>query len=115
MTDRLKQYQGKDRIYVSVPRAPRISRLWVWNAERGEYLPPPSGKCYFARRYKNGAREYKFFASVEKALQSRPMHFAELMASLGSKDGREVVLALDALRETGRLSRGRDGEWTLTK
>jgi UbiD family decarboxylase len=55
------------------------------------------------------------FASVEEALQSRPMHFAELMASLGSKDGREVVLALDALREAGKLSRCKDGEWTLTK
>ena len=54
------------------------------------------------------------FASVEAALQSRPMHFAELMASLGSKDGREVVLALDALRETGKLSRCKDGEWMLT-
>jgi UbiD family decarboxylase len=53
------------------------------------------------------------FASVEEALKSRPMHFAELMASLGSKDGREIVLALDALREKGLLSRGKDGEWSL--
>ena len=67
MTDKLKTYQGKDRIYVAVPRAPRISRLWVWNAERGEYQSPPNGKCYFARRYKNGVREYRFLASVEDA------------------------------------------------
>jgi hypothetical protein len=58
----------------------------------------------------DGVRRY---GSVEEALSARPMHFAELMAALGSNDGREVVLALDALRQRGMLSRGRDGEWTL--
>lgn len=67
MTDKLKTYQGKDRIYMSVLKAPRISRLWVWDLERSEYLPPPNGKCYFARRYKYGLREYRFLASLEEA------------------------------------------------
>jgi UbiD family decarboxylase len=53
------------------------------------------------------------FGSVEEALKARPMHFAELMASLGSRDGREIVLALHALREQGQLSRSKDGEWSL--
>ena len=31
MTDKFnpKVYQGKKRIYVAVPRAPRVSRLWI--------------------------------------------------------------------------------------
>jgi UbiD family decarboxylase len=53
------------------------------------------------------------YGSVEEALKVRPMHFAELMATLGSNDGREVVLALDVLRQKGLLSRGTDGEWML--
>jgi 2,5-furandicarboxylate decarboxylase 1 len=55
------------------------------------------------------------FQTVEQALGSRPMHFFELMASLGSKDGREIVLTLDALREKGAVTRREDGEWSLTK
>jgi UbiD family decarboxylase len=55
------------------------------------------------------------FQTVEQALGSRPMHFSELMATLGSKDGREIVLALDALREKGAVARGENGEWSLTK
>jgi UbiD family decarboxylase len=55
------------------------------------------------------------FQTVEQALQSRPMHFAELMAVLGSRDGREIVIALDTLREQGSVARGENGEWSLTK
>ncbi len=54
-------------------------------------------------------------ASVADALMDRPMYFAELMAAVGSKDGREVALALDALREGGRLSRLEHGEWQLAR
>jgi hypothetical protein len=35
------------------------------------------------------------------------------MDLLGSKDGREVTLALDELREQGILARLDNGEWTL--
>jgi 2,5-furandicarboxylate decarboxylase 1 len=55
------------------------------------------------------------FSSVEDALTSRPMHFAELMASLGSKDGREIVLELDKLRQRGALVRAEGGEWSLRR
>jgi hypothetical protein len=41
------------------------------------------------------------------------MHFSELMASLGSKDGREIAMELDRLRGQGALSRSKDGEWAL--
>jgi len=60
-------------------------------------------------RIDGGAR----FATVEQALASRPMHFTELMAALGSKDGREIVIVLDALREQGAVTRGENGEWSL--
>ena len=58
----------------------------------------------------DGAPRYQ---NVEQALAARPMHFAELMASLGSKDGREIALELDRLRERGALARSKDGEWSL--
>jgi hypothetical protein len=35
------------------------------------------------------------------------------MALLGSRDGREIVLALDALRQTGRLVRDEEGRYAL--
>jgi hypothetical protein len=35
------------------------------------------------------------------------------MASLGSKDGREIAMELDRLRGQGGLSRSKDGEWAL--
>ena len=43
------------------------------------------------------------------------MHFTELMAALGSKDGREIAMVLDEMREKGMLARGADGEWALKK
>jgi UbiD family decarboxylase len=55
------------------------------------------------------------FESVEQALASEPMHFAELMNCLGSTDGREIALDLEVLRERGMLTRGKDGEWQLTE
>lgn len=53
------------------------------------------------------------FQTVEQALRARPMHFTELMESLGSNDGREIALALDELREKDLLGRGEKGEWLL--
>src|SRR5262245_32777 len=55
------------------------------------------------------------YQTVEQALTARPMYFTELMTSLGSKDGREIILALDVLREKGQVTRGENGEWALTK
>ena len=51
----------------------------------------------------------KRFASVAAALADGPKYFEELMAAVGSRDGREIVLALDALRGSGldRDDRGR--------
>src|SRR5207249_4159104 len=55
--------------------------------------------------------EGKRFASVEAALADGPKTFEALMAALASRDGREAVLALEALREAGRLVREKDGRY----
>jgi 2,5-furandicarboxylate decarboxylase 1 len=47
------------------------------------------------------------FPSLEAALADGPKFFEELMAAVGSRDGREIVRALDAMREKGL---DRDGE-----
>jgi 3-polyprenyl-4-hydroxybenzoate decarboxylase len=52
-------------------------------------------------------------ASVRELLAQRPHYFGELMSALGTDDGREIALELDALREEGVLFRERDGEWAL--
>ena len=41
------------------------------------------------------------------------MFFYQIMEALGSKDGREVALELNALHEQGMLTRLADGEWAL--
>ncbi len=51
------------------------------------------------------------FASVEAALADGPKFFAELMAARASRDGREIVRALEALRE--RLGRDDEGRYLL--
>src|SRR5262249_28943726 len=40
----------------------------------------------------------KRFASIEAALRDGPKFFEQLMAAIGSEDGREIVLLLEALR-----------------
>jgi hypothetical protein len=52
---------------------------------------------------------------VDVALADGPKTFEALMAALGSRDGREVVLVLEALRSAGRLTRDRDGRYMLDR
>jgi 3-polyprenyl-4-hydroxybenzoate decarboxylase len=53
------------------------------------------------------------FSSVEAALEDGPKTFEALMAAAASRDGREVVLALEKLRDAGRLAREKDGRYAL--
>ena len=53
------------------------------------------------------------FDSVEAALRNGPKYFQELMAAVGSEDGREVVRAIDALRGTPGIGRDRNGRYVL--
>lgn len=55
------------------------------------------------------------FQTAREALESKPMYFAQLMEAVGSRDGREVTLELDRLREEGILTRLENGEWALKK
>jgi UbiD family decarboxylase len=54
------------------------------------------------------------FQTVEQALGSGPMFYTHLVEAVGSSDGREVAVALDELRNRGRLGRDRDGRYHLT-
>jgi 2,5-furandicarboxylate decarboxylase 1 len=61
-------------------------------------------------RYQGGR-----FPSVEAALNDGPKYFENLMTAVGSDDGREIVLELDALRRAGRLKRETaEGRYSLT-
>jgi len=51
--------------------------------------------------------------SVEAALAAGPASFLELMAALDSKDGREIVRALDVLYAAKNLGRAEDGRYVL--
>jgi len=54
------------------------------------------------------------FASIEAALRDGPKFFEELMAAVGSDDGREIVLMLEELRRAGRLQRDpAEGRYSL--
>lgn len=50
---------------------------------------------------------------VASALRDGPLSFGGLMSATGSRDGREVVRALDALRKEGRLGRVGEGLYAL--
>ena len=47
--------------------------------------------------------EGKRFTSLEAALADGPKFFEDLMSAVGSRDGREIVRALDGLRSAGGL------------
>jgi UbiD family decarboxylase len=64
----------------------------------------------FARRIGHQPPRHQ---TVRQALESGAMYFAQIMDAMGSRDGREIALALDELREEGILARLDDGQWTL--
>ena len=53
----------------------------------------------------------KRFDSLEAALADGPKFFVELMSARGSRDGREIVRELEALREKGALQRDAEGRY----
>ena len=57
--------------------------------------------------------EGKRYATVEAALADGAKRFEQLMAATGSRDGREIVLVLEALRSGGRLARDAEGRYGL--
>src|SRR5262249_38314039 len=59
----------------------------------------------------NGRR----FPSLEAALADGPKSFAELMIAVGSRDGREIVRALEALRHKAAIGRDSEGRYRIEK
>ncbi len=53
------------------------------------------------------------FQNAEQALAQGPLFFTHIMEAIGSRDGREVTLALEQLRSSGRLGRDADGRYHL--
>jgi UbiD family decarboxylase len=56
----------------------------------------------------------KRFDTVRESLADGPKFFADLMSDLGSRDGREIALALDEVRQQGILDRLEDGRYILS-
>ncbi len=55
------------------------------------------------------------YQTVRQALEAQPLFFSQLMEAVGSRDGREVAMELNRLREEGTLDRLANGEWTVKK
>src|SRR5712691_2936223 len=55
--------------------------------------------------------EGRRFASVKAALADGPKYFEELMTAVGSRDGREIVRELEALRASIGVDRDADGRY----
>jgi UbiD family decarboxylase len=55
--------------------------------------------------------EGRGFDSLEAALADGPKFFVELMSARGSRDGREIVRELEALRASGILERDAEGRY----
>jgi 3-polyprenyl-4-hydroxybenzoate decarboxylase len=51
--------------------------------------------------------------TVRQALEAGPQSFRELMEAAGSRDGRDVVIALDAVRQESGLERTKDGKYLI--
>jgi len=49
--------------------------------------------------------------SLDSALAGAPKYFEELMAAAGSRDGREIVRALEQMEEDGRVTRDAEGRY----
>jgi UbiD family decarboxylase len=53
------------------------------------------------------------FQSVRAAVAAGPIYFMDVMRAVGSNDGREIALELDALRQQGVLCRNSNGQYLL--
>ena len=53
--------------------------------------------------------------SVRQALEAGPKSFRELMEGAGSRDGRDVLIELDAVRKELGIERAADGRYQLAR
>jgi hypothetical protein len=52
---------------------------------------------------------------LRAALEDGPKYFEDLMAAVGSRDGREIVLQLDDIRRRGGLERDDRGRYFVKR
>ena len=64
-----------------------------------------------AKKFSGQAR----YQTVAQALEAEPHFFTHLMEAVGSRDGREVAVALDELRRQGKLGRDSDGRYHMVE
>jgi 3-polyprenyl-4-hydroxybenzoate decarboxylase len=85
-------------------------------AKAGFDLTLPIGERILEHRIpKPPTLDGRRFGSLQAALADGPKFFAELMAAVGSRDGREIVRELEALRGAGTLSRDQEGRYQVTR
>jgi len=85
-------------------------------AKAGFDLTLPIGERILEHRIpKPPTLDGRRFESLRAALADGPKFFAELMAAVGSRDGREIVRELEALRGAGTLSRDQEGRYQVMR
>jgi UbiD family decarboxylase len=85
-------------------------------AKAGFDLTLPMGERVLEHRIpRPPALDGRRFESLQAALADGPKFFAELMAAVGSRDGREIVRDLEALRISGKLSRDYEGRYQVPR
>ena len=56
------------------------------------------------------------YQTVRQALEaSGPLYYSDIMAAIGTRDGREVAAQLDEIRRAGQLARNANGQYLLGK
>jgi len=56
------------------------------------------------------------FQTVRQALEGAgALYYADIMAAIGTRDGREVAAQLDEIRRAGQLARNANGQYLLGK
>ena len=100
----------------TMPLDPSLEGSLV-GAKAGFDMTLPFGATGFDARVPEPPRfEGRRFASVRSALEDGPKRFEDLMAAVGSDDGREIVLELEGLRNRGNLGRdSKDGAYLIVR
>jgi 2,5-furandicarboxylate decarboxylase 1 len=91
--DCTKPFGKSDSVEFTVPQPPQL----------------PSLPARQAGRESDGGKRQ----SLEAALLQGPATYLELMAALGTRDGREILRDFDRLYAQGRLKRLKDGRYAL--
>ena len=81
-------------------------------------LPPGAARRDIASRPARAPNigDQARYRTVREAIEDRgSLYFGELVEAVGSRDGREIALALDEIRAAGELIRARDGRYGIGK